>query len=507
MNTTVQRLFSLLLPGAFLFGAACDGNNGTGGAGSGGSMGGSGGGGGTGGEVSPWPVGPGTPGDLKPLAKGMPFAQGLSKGVTPPGAFKLLDACSGGGAGGSAGAGGSGGAGGSPPVTDCPTSYVPQQPVIDFSQVTTTTDLQIVIAAQPVFQPVAAAGMCATDKEPISFGAMYMGDCTGMTIAYEIFTPADLGSFYGMKTVLQLNTEVMMNGGLVRLISGSSIRTAEIGDVVYLASNTSSTLITFDTSSLMRTDVNLGLTGIGGVSGLVAMNDGTLLFSTLRTFTAASWNTAMNDPANLVEDKPIYIKRFDPVSSMVTDFATISGGSRVTAQNGTPASVDGSGNPTSFFIAGSTNAFVRAQDGSVLFSDRLAGKIYKITADGATTTELLTVPSDVLVSGMTEAPNGVLYVVKSATADASCISPLTYPEIAYWDPVAMQLVDFKVLNTSAFDETLLAVCKTGVMERDIPNDIAFLGGGLFVDIIHDTLANLVITASVTGGTQVLSVLP
>jgi hypothetical protein len=322
-----------------------------------------------------------------------------------------------------------------------------------------------------------------------------------MTTSYDVFTSADLGPFFGKDTVLPTNTEVMVNGGPVRLISGSSIRTAKLGSILYLASNTSSTLITYDTGTMTRTDINLGMAGIGGVSGILAMNDGTILLSTLRTFTAASWNAAMNDPANLVEAEPILIKRFDPLSSMVTDVASITGVSRVTAQNATLASAG------SYFIAGNTNVLTAAQDGAVLFSDRLAGKVYKIAADGSTTTELFTVPSDVLLSGLTEAPNGVIYVVKSATADSNCNSILTYPTIAYWDDVAMQLVDWLVLNDSAYDAVLSAVCVTGVMERSIPINRAFLGGGLFVDIDHDTLANLVVTASVTGVTQVIPVLP
>jgi hypothetical protein len=503
------------------FAASCDDNETeTGGSSVGGQgLGGSGNGGST--ELSPWVQGePGTPGAPLRLGKGMPFAQGLTarQKVAAKGFKTMADEhCLGGGLGGAGGAGGTpdvGDAGGSdvPSMSYCPSSYAPADPTLDLSQIT-LTDFKMVVAAQPVLQPVedpVTQEACTMANQPISFGGLYAGDCTGALQPMDVFTQDDISSFFGLtSSLLPANTHLTMNGGPVTLISGSAIRTAAIEDTTYVVSNVSSTLIKVDPDPMtpgafIRTDLDLGSKG---VSGLMALPDGRLVFSTLRTFTVDSWNGSMNDPSLLVEAAPIVIKIFDPATQTVTDLSTISGGTKVKGQNGTPATLDQDGVATSYFIAGSANVLTLSQDGNILFSDRLDGKVFKIAITDGTTTELFAVPSDVLLSGLTEAPNGIIYVVKSASADFNCSAMVTKPIISYWDAGTLSLVDWDTLDDPEYDAILPAICQTGVVERSGMMDRTFLGGGLFVDMIHDSFGNLIVTASVTGVTQAIPVVP
>ncbi len=503
-----------------VFAAACDEDDTeTGGSSAGGQ-------GGSGGEPSSWVLGePGTPGAPIRLGDGMPFAQGLAarQKIVGGSEFKTLanEHCigglvggAGGTGGGSGGLGGSGGTGGAdvPSMTYCPSSYTPVEPTLDLSRIT-QTDFEIVVASQPILNPPedpVTQEKCSMELEPISVGALYKGDCTGTLQPMNVFTQEDVRSFFGLgANLLPANTHIVMGDGPVTLVSGSAIRTAAIGDATYVVSNVSSTLMKIEPDpmtpgSFTRTDLDLGSKG---VSGLVALPDGRLVFSTIRTFTVDSWNSAGNDPSTLDEAAPIFVKIYDPATQTVTDLATISGGSRVQGQYPAPATADQDGMPTSFFIAGNANMLSLAQDGNVLFSDRLDGKVFKITLADGTLTELFSVPSDVLLSGLTEAPNGIIYVTKSATADYNCQTIVTKPSIAYWDAGTSTLVDWYQLNDVEYDAMLPALCKTGVLERTLSIDRSFLGAGLFVDLVHDTSGNLIVTATVTGVTQAIPVVP
>jgi hypothetical protein len=427
----------------------------------------------------------------------MPFAQGLSKHVELDGKIKTMGGqCIGfEGGGGSGGNGGAPDVGGAPPAGYCPSSYVAEQPTFE-----TADNIPILVATLPVLEPGDENGdTCAMTNAPISFGSIFQGDCTGDLVQVDLFTGDDLSTFFGNNTVLPPNTQLLINGGPVRLISGIALKTASVGGIVYAVSNVSNTLISYNIATQTRTDFDLGSLG---VSGLMALPSGVLVFATMRTFTAGSWNGANNDPGNLVEAEPIHIQTFDPATQMITELASISGGSRVLAQNSTPASAD------SYFLAGTTNAIALAQDGSILVSDRLAGKVYKVAIDGSTVTELFTTPGNVLLSSLVEAPNNIIYVVKSATANHNCDTILTRPTIAYWDENALALVDwFDLGEGDIYADVLNAVSITGVLERNLGIDRTFLGAGLHVDLTYDNQANLIVATSLTGVTQAVPVLP
>lgn len=499
--------FSSILAALSLAVAACDGSGTTSGSGTSSSTSASSGTGGTTNTPSAWKAGdPGKPGTLKRLGGGIAFAQGLSQMVVPTDAvtFKAGHCFGDLGSGGAGGGGGAGGApmGGGEAVNSCPSTYTPASPTLDLSAIT-ETDLTIAIAAQPVLQPVVGDwGQCASEMQPIGgMPAFYKGDCTGVVTSVPVFNTGDLNTFFGLNNPLPANTVLEMNGGIVTLITGSAVKTALIGSDLFAASNVSSTLIKVDGSNA-RTDLDLGTKGI---SALVATPSGTLVFATHRTFTMNSWNGAMGDPANLIEADPISLKSFDPATSMVTDLATIHGGSRVIAQNSTDAgTTDVDGNPTRF-IAGSMNVLALAQNGNLLFADRLTGKVYEITPDGLTVTELFQVPEGVMVSGLTQPPNGITYVVKSATANANCDTILSYPTLTYWDAGTTSLVDWQVLSDPEYDTVLPALCKTGVIEKSKAMGQTSLGAGDFVDVIHDTQGNLIVSDAVTGITTAYSV--
>lgn len=510
-----RRCFALVAVPFVVFASSCDNDEtGTGGQ----SVGGQGGTGGSEVEPSNWiPGEPGVPGTPIRLGAGMPFAQGLAVRQKSTSGFQAMthEHCfnMGGADAGGADAGG-GGQGGETPVTYCPSSYTPTNPSLDLSEIT-QTDLQIVVASQPLLQPAEdpeTQEACSMASEPISFGGLYRGDCTGTLQPMDVFTADDVAGFFGLaQNLLPANTHLPASfaggSGPVRTITGSSVRTAAIGDTTYVVSNVSSTLIQVDADpvnpgAFLRQDHDLGSRGI---SGLMALPDGRLVFSTLRTFTVDSWNNGSPDPSTLVEASPVLIKTYDPATDTVSDLATISGGTKVRSQNGTPATVDQGGNPTSYFIAGSTNVLASSQDGNILFSDRLTGKVWKISLDGSSVVELFSVPAGVLLSGLTEAPNDIIYVVKAPTADENCTSIISSPIIAYWDDQSQALVDWYELNDPQYTDILPIVCTTGVIERSSMMGLAFLGSGLFVDIVHDPQGNLIVTASVTGVTQAVPV--
>jgi hypothetical protein len=292
----------------------------------------------------------------------------------------------------------------------------------------------------------------------------------------------------------------------VTLVSGVAVKTAMIGSTLYAVSNVSSKLIKYDTTepdpSLARTDLELGTKG---ASGLLAMGDGTLVFTTVRSFTVDSWNSASNDPATLVEAEPIHVMRYDPLMpDMPVEIATISGGSRVRGQNGTPATKDAMGEPTSFYIAGTANMTALAQDGSLLVSDRLDGKVYKVALDGTVTLQF-TLPDDVLISGLTQPPNGIIYVVKSATSDANCTAMVSPPTIAYWDEGSQQLVDWQPLPDASYTSVLPVLFNTGVVERNIITDKAYIGAGLHTEMSYDDLGNVIVSTTLTGTTESIEV--
>lgn len=452
---------------------------------------------GTGGSTttpSAWKQGdPGKPGAKKLLGEGFTFGQGLAKSVTPTQGVTTKSAEMCGGPGTTTGAGGGAG-GANPSMETCPTTFVDPNPSFQTEEVT-----PLVIASMPALRP---AG-CSGEYEPLSFGTVYVGDCNGVT-AFQPFTAEDVTTFFRGGEDLFPATTLPINGSEVTLISGVAVKTAMVADTIYAVSNVSSKLIQYDTTQpdplLARSEINLETKGI---SGLQPLNDGTLVFATIRSFTQESWNKTNEDPSTLVEAEPIHIRRFDPTTQMVTDVATISNGSRVTGQNSVQAGVDGNGDPT-MYIAGTTNMMTLAQDGSLLFSDRLAGKVYKIALDG-TVTPLFTLPEGVLISGLTQPPNGVIYVVKAATSDENGNSMISPPVIAYWDDLAQELVDWQVLPDAISAETLHVLASTGVIERNISLHKMYVGSGLHTEMAYDDLGNLVVSTTLTGTAESIHV--
>lgn len=431
----------------------------------------------------------------------MTFAQGLSRHITPSGAVTTKDAqiCGGPGTGGAGGGGGAAtsGAGGSAPTMDmCPMTFEDPNPSFQTEEVT-----PLVVASLPVLRP---AG-CNGEYETLSLGTVYVGDCHGVT-AFQPFTEDDITTFFRGGTDLFPATELPINGSEVTLVSGVAVKTAMIGSTLYAVSNVSSKLIKYDTSEpdplLARTELDLGTKGI---SGLLALGDGTMVFTTIRSFTVDSWNSASKDPAVLVEAEPIHVMRYDPaMPDMPVEIATISGASRVKGQNATPATKNAMGEPTSFYIAGTANMTALAQDGSLLVSDRLDGKVYKVALDGTVTLQF-TLPDGVLISGLTQPPNGIIYVVKSATSDANCNAMVSPPTIAYWDEGTQQLVDWQPLPDASYASVLPVLFDTGVLERNEITDKAFIGAGLHTEMGYDDLGNVIVTTTLTGTTESIEV--
>ena len=454
-----------------------------------------------GGDASPpskpaWGQGPGKPGKVSEVAHGLPFVQGMAS-------QKLVFAMSGGSKCADAGAEDAGAdEEDSGPITKCPSSYAPKSPVFNLSAINETS-IQLSLPILPVFQPIDFGSKCELSKQLIANGSVFIGDCTGELTEVSVFTEDDLSGFFGLNNPLPQNTNFNLNGHPVSVITGLAVKSAVCGHKLYVLTNASTKIVEVNMvdpdAGYPRTDYEVGAIGL---SGLMCGENGTVLFSTARTFTVESWNTAASgqNPSALVEADPIYIKSLDPVQNSVKTLAEINGGSRILSQNSTPI---GKKPGDAFFIAGVANMLALAVDGDVLFGDHLAGSVWKVSLKNNKATQLFT--TDRLFTGMVQAPNGVIFLGLNAVASAACDWIKANPKIAFYDENSNSVKDWMVLDHPDYQVILPALCTTGVIERDYPNKRIFLGGGNFNDLAADAEANLFVTETARHATTAIAV--
>jgi hypothetical protein len=127
-----------------------------------------------------------------------------------------------------------------------------------------------------------------------------------------------------------------------------------------------------------------------------------------------------------------------------------------------------------------------ATDGDILVGDHVDGAVWKISPDGLDQTLLF--ETDRLFTGMTQAPNGVVFLALNPVADINCDFIVSNPIIAYYDEQNGTVVDLLELDHPDYASTLQTLCMTGVIERDYANWQMILGGGNFNDLAVDPVA-------------------
>lgn len=530
----MSRLLKILILFAFVFvpslvaSCTCDENGPnpmtttsttTGITGSGG-LGGSAGHGGAGGSgastaVGPWGNGPGRPGTVFSLVRDIPLVQGMSsqnqlrtRGAT--------NKCTGeggsaggsvggmGGFGGSSPVGGAGGSGGAGELPWCPTDYTPLQPTLDLSGIDQTS-IQLAFTTTPIFQPFDNYVSCDTARQPIEFGRVFIGDCTGVLTEIPAFGEEDLGTFFGSSDLIfQITTKIEVDGHLVSILAGLAVKSAICGDSLFVVSNGSSKIVQIDLApdaGFARTDHEVSEPGL---SGLLCAENGRVLFSTSRIFTAASWEVALSneDMSYLVEDQPVRIYEYDSSLDSMSLFAEFSGSSRFMATSGVP--VDMSGNlAVTMYMNGTANVLTRAADGDILFGDHLDGMIWKVSPDGLTRN--LVVSTGRAFTGVVQAPNGVIYLALNASTTLECHLD-SKVEIAVFDAQNDTVEDWMTLDDSSYDLLIPQLCNsTSVMEYDFVQGVMYLGGGNFNELAVDLQGNLYVTETILNRTTAIHV--